>query len=390
MAKGRFVKKQKNKKKTLARMDMTLLVIIIFLIAFGLIMIYSASSYESMLKFEDPAYYFKHQLRATVLAIMIMITVIFIDYHLWKVLAIPGYIVAMISVALVWSPLGVEVNGARRWLNIFGQSLQPAEIAKIAVVISCATFVVAVGKKAVNTRKGAIYLLALGAVMAYEVYKLTSNLSSAIIIFAISFAILFVSVPGYKWFALAAVVGGAFTALFVYAVAYSPLANSSSSSFRLARIKAWVDPEAYASGKGFQTLQALYSIGSGGIFGKGLGQSMQKMGSLPEAQNDMIFSIICEELGLFGAIAVLMLFVILIWRCMIIAQNAPDLFGSLLVIGIMVHIAVQVILNVAVVTNTIPNTGITLPFISYGGTSIIFLLIEMGMVLNVSRGIVLE
>lgn len=150
---------------------------------------------------------------------------------------------------------------------------------------------------------------------------------------------------------------------------------------------AWMDPEAYASGKGFQTLQALYAIGSGGIFGKGLGQSMQKLGFLPETQNDMIFSIVCEELGLFGGIAIILMFLLLIWRFMIIANNASDLFGALMVVGVLGHIAIQAILNIAVVTNTIPNTGISLPFISYGGSSIMFLLIEIGLVLSVARGI---
>ena len=151
-----------------------------------------------------------------------------------------------------------------------------------------------------------------------------------------------------------------------------------------------MDPESYAANKGFQTLQALYAIGSGNFFGKGLGESIQKLGYLPEAQNDMIFSIICEELGLFGAIAIMLLFMLLIWRFMVIANNAQDMFGALLVVGVMAHISIQVILNIAVVTNTIPNTGITLPFISYGGSSIVFLLIEMGLVLSVSRSIRLE
>jgi cell division protein FtsW len=152
-------------------------------------------------------------------------------------------------------------------------------------------------------------------------------------------------------------------------------------------VLAWLDPEQYASDEGFQTLQALYAIGSGGIWGKGLGQSMQKLGFLPEAQNDMVFSIICEELGLFGAFCVILLFLMLIWRFMVVANNAPDLFGAMLVVGVMGHFSIQVVLNIAVVTNSIPNTGITLPFISYGGTSILFLLIEIGIVLNVSRNI---
>ena len=166
--------------------------------------------------------------------------------------------------------------------------------------------------------------------------------------------------------------------------------DSSDLSFRGNRILAWLNPEDYATGTGFQTLQSLYAIGSGGIFGKGLGQSIQKLGFLPEAQNDMIFSIICEELGLFGGIAVILLFVLLCWRFMVIANNAPDLFGALLVVGVMGHIAIQVILNIAVVTNTIPDTGISLPFISYGGSSVMFLLIEIGLVLSVARGIRLK
>lgn len=160
--------------------------------------------------------------------------------------------------------------------------------------------------------------------------------------------------------------------------------------YQLTRINVWLDPEAYPDTGGYQVLQGLYAIGSGGLFGKGLGESIQKLGFVPEAQNDMIFSIICEELGLFGAVGVILIFMFMIYRFMLIASNAPDLFGALLVVGVMAHIAIQVILNIAVVTNTIPNTGITLPFISYGGTSILFLMVEMGIVLSVSNQIKLE
>jgi cell division protein FtsW len=155
--------------------------------------------------------------------------------------------------------------------------------------------------------------------------------------------------------------------------------------YRSDRFEAWKNPE--TSEKGYQTMQGLYAIASGGVFGRGLGQSIQKQGFIPEAQNDMIFSIICEELGLFGAIAVMLMFLLLIWRLMVIANNAPDMFGALLVIGVMGHIAIQVVLNIAVVTNTIPNTGITLPFISYGGSAVIVQLAEIGMALNVARNI---
>ena len=160
--------------------------------------------------------------------------------------------------------------------------------------------------------------------------------------------------------------------------------------YQYRRIEAWLNPELDPEGKSFQVLQGLYAIGSGGLFGQGLGQSIQKLGFLPESQNDMIFAIICEELGLFGAVSIILIFLFMIFRFMMIANNAPDLFGAMLVIGVMGHIAIQVVLNIAVVTNTIPNTGITLPFISYGGTSVLFTMIEMGIVLSVSNRIRLE
>ena len=208
-------------------------------------------------------------------------------------------------------------------------------------------------------------------------------MSSAIIIFGIAALMLFVSSPDYKKFVIICAAGVAGVAAIVFYIVNA--ANAENASFRFARVLAWLDPEAYASGTGFQTLQALYAIGSGGVFGKGLGESMQKLGFLPEAQNDMIFSIICEELGLFGAIGIMVLFVLLIWRFILTAGNAVDLYGALIVTGVITHISVQVILNIAVVTNTIPNTGVTLPFISYGGSSLFFLLAEIGMVMSVAR-----
>ena len=162
---------------------------------------------------------------------------------------------------------------------------------------------------------------------------------------------------------------------------------TSSSSFRLRRILAWLHPEENLSTDSYQVLQGLYAIGSGGLFGKGLGNSVQKLSIIPEAQNDMIFAIICEELGLFGAILLMLLFGYMLYRLIVIAQNAPDLYGTLIVSGIFIHIALQVILNIAVVLNVIPTTGVTLPFISYGGTSVIFIMIEMGIALNVARNI---
>lgn len=199
-----------------------------------------------------------------------------------------------------------------------------------------------------------------------------SNLSTAIIILGIGVVLVFTASPMYAQFVWIAVCGVGFLAIFL-----------ATASYRLERLAVWRNPELYE--KGYQTLQGLYAIGSGGLFGRGSGESIQKLGFVPEAQNDMIFSIVCEEWGLVGAVFLMLLFLILIWRFFVIAVHAKDLFGTLIAAGAMAHMMIQVILNIAVVTNTIPNTGITLPFVSYGGTSVLFLLTEIGLVLNVSH-----
>lgn len=366
--------------------DYSLIFIVLFLLGFGLIMVYSTSSYEASMSAKvnyDAAYYLKKQAGATIFGIAVMIVTSFIPYRLWSRFGTVAYFASMILIIMVLTPLGYEANGARRWLRV-GISVQPAEIAKLGMIIFLACLIDKLGKN-INTNKGFALVLCTPLLICLLVWKITENLSSAIIIFGISFIMLFIACPGYKKFAI--IVLGVCVLAVIAVFAVTKLAGSGAFGFRGARILAWLDPEAYASEKGFQTLQALYAIGSGGLFGKGLGQSIQKQGFLPEAQNDMIFSIICEELGLFGGICIILLFVILLWRMMIIANNAKDLFGALIVVGVMGHIAIQVILNVAVVTNTIPNTGISLPFISYGGTSVSFLLMEIGMVLNVARSI---
>ena len=215
--------------------------------------------------------------------------------------------------------------------------------------------------------KMAVFAIFISAVVAI------SNLSTAVIIFGIFYVMLFIA---SKQTRIMLLIAGLVVMLVVVTLPFV--------SYRAMRIKIWKHPEQYE--KGYQTLQGLYAIGSGGIFGKGLGESMQKQ-FVPEAQNDMIFSIICEELGLFGAICILIMFLLLLWRLLFIATHAKDQMGSFLAIGILVHISLQVILNVAVVTNTIPNTGITLPFISYGGSALIMLLAELGIALSVSRKI---
>ena len=380
-ARGRH---KKNKDKTF--FDYSMLFIVIFLLSFGLVMLYSVSSYGASLNFNDSAYYLKKQAQATVFGLVLMVIVMFVDYHFWRKLAIPAYIVSAVMVLMVLSPLGYEVNGARRWLNV-GISLQPAEIAKVGMIIFFAAYVCKIGRN-IQTLKGVFTTVLMGVPISVLVLTVTDNLSTAIIIFGIIAMMVFVATPNYKeYFILGGALAGV-AAIFVYLVKKGVL--TSEISYRFGRIEAWLNPEAYSGTTGFQTLQALYAIGSGEIFGKGLGQSMQKLGFVPEAQNDMVFSIICEELGLFGAFMVLLMFVLLIWRFLVVANNAVDMYGALLVVGVMAHISLQVILNVAVVTNTIPNTGITLPFISYGGSAVVFLLIEIGLVFSVSRAIKLK
>lgn len=366
-------------------MDKNLLMYVLILLAFGLVMIYSASSYEAMLKFGNAQYYLTRQLLATIIALAFMILASLIDYHWILKFYKPFYWLSVILIILVLTPLGKEINGARRWLGKGSISLQPAEVAKLAIIILTAVLISKASKAALAKPFNMFVILSPGIFMFLLVWRITKNLSSATIILLIPTVMIFVASKNYKIFLISGLVVVGLVGILIVLISTGLI--SIDASFRIARVAAWLHPEAFADDKAFQTLQALYSIGSGGVFGKGLGESMQKMGSLPEAQNDMIFSIICEELGLFGAFAVMILFICLIWRCAKAAEYAVDLKGSMIAVGVMAHIASQVVLNIAVVTNTIPNTGVTLPFISYGGSSIVFTLIEIGMVLNVTRRI---
>jgi cell division protein FtsW len=365
-------------------MDYVLLTVVLFLIGFGLLMIYSTSSYEASTDYGDAAYYLKRQAQSTIIGFVALFFTINIPYKKLQRADVLAILISAVLILLVMTPLGVTRNGARRWIKIAVFQFQPAEVAKIGVIIYLASIIQKlekINKNLIRTPKGIMIIMVPPTIIAGLIYLVTKNLSSAIIIMGIAVAVYFVAVPDYKWFVIGAV------AVIAAVVAVVMIAKNSdaASSFRMGRIRAWLDPESYSSDTAYQTLQALYAIGSGGIWGKGLGQSMQKRGFLPEAQNDMIFSIICEELGLFGALTIIILFVVLIWSCMVIANKTTDRFGSLLVVGVMSHYAIQVILNIAVVTNSIPNTGITLPFISYGGTATLFLLTEIGIVLNVSK-----
>ncbi len=371
--------------------DYTLLFVVIFLIIFGLVMIYSTSAYESAASNAgDLNYYLKKQFFATLFGIPIMIVTTMFDYHRWEKYAFVSLVVSFVLVILVRSPIGMEINGAHRWIKVGGMSLQPAEVVKIAMILWCAVlithFIEVHNKKNLSKLKATAYILSVPVVFSIMLWKVTDNLSSAIIVGGIAVVMLYVADPDYKKYIFGVML---LAIILIPLVMYAShvTAEGGAASFRLKRIGVWLDPESDASDKGFQTLQALYAIGSGGIFGKGLGGSLQKLGTLPEAQNDMIFSIICEELGLFGAFAIILLFLLLIWRCFIIANNTKDLFGAMIVVGVMAHFAIQVVLNIAVVTNSVPNTGISLPFISYGGSSEVFLMAEIGLVLNVSRHI---
>lgn len=358
-----MTKPKKNK-----TFDYGLLVVVILLVVVGLFILYSTSAYNGRVKFQDEFYYLKKQVFATSLGLACMYIAANIDYHIWQKFAVWAYVLSLVLSLLVLF-IGDEYNGSKRWLSFGPLSFQPSEFAKLAVILFLAWMIVNLGKK---IKKMGTLLLVVLAILPIVGLVGAGNLSTAIIILGIGVVLVFVASPLYAQFVWIAVCGIGFLTVFL-----------AMESYRLERLAIWRNPELYE--KGYQTLQGLYAIGSGGLFGRGSGESIQKLGFVPEAQNDMIFAIVCEEWGLVGASFLVLLFLILIWRFFVIAVHAKDMFGSLLATGAMAHMMIQVILNIAVVTNTIPNTGITLPFVSYGGTSVLFLLTEIGLVLNVSH-----
>ncbi len=369
---------KKRKEKAISYFDYNLLFLVVFLVCFGLVMLYSSSSYicaNSAKYGYDGAYYLKLQLRNYIIGAFGMVFFIAVPYKVWKRFGWLAYFVSFILCVLVIF-IGSESHGQARWIYIGSIGFQPSEIAKVGVIVFLAMLLEKIPKQLKSIKSLAKVFAMLLPIIVAVAYN---NLSTALIIMAIAVCMIFVASPKYSHFIAVGIVGIVFAVVFIAAAGY-----------RAGRIKAWLHPETADPAAVYQTLQGLYAIGSGGLFGKGLGESLQKLGNVPESQNDMIFTIICEELGLFGAICVIMLFMLIIWRMMVISNNAPDLFGSLLVVGVMSHIAIQVILNIAVVTNSIPNTGVILPFISYGGTSILILMCEIGLVLGVSRSIRLE
>lgn len=347
--------------------DDTLLVTVLVLVIAGLVLLTSISAYNGNVKFHDSFYYLKKQGFATGLGLVGMAVISRIDYHRWIPLAVPGYLLSiLLGVAVLL--FGEEYNGSKRWLSLGPVSFQPSEFAKVAVIVFLSWLIEKNIKKMGKFKSIVLTMLTILPIVGLVG---ASNLSTAIIILGIGAVMIFTASPKYLQFFWMIAGGAGFMTIFL-----------ALESYRLERIAIWRNPEKYE--KGYQTLQGLYAIGSGGLFGRGLGNSVQKLGFLPEAQNDMIFSIICEELGLVGAGILIGVFLILIWRFFVIAAKAEDLTGALIATGAMAHMMIQIILNIAVVTNSIPNTGITLPFISYGGTSVVFLLLEMGLVLSVS------
>ena len=372
---------QLNRKRRSGYFDYSLLFVWIFIMLLGYVLLYSASSYTALNKYNSSIYFLKNQLIATAMGLVVMIPMIFFDYRILKKFSKFIYGASIVRVFLVLTPMGIEANGARRWVDLKIVSFQPAELVKISVILLTAFLLSKCGRDALKHGKICWQIYSISILGAAVLFIVTSNLSSAIIVLGIG-AVMLIVAGACKFFTgiIAAGIGVGVVSLFF-------LGEFSDLGFRFSRIAVWRNPEAYMDKGGYQVMQGLYAIGSGGLFGKGLGNSAQKLGYVPEASNDMIFSIVCEELGIFGALCIIALFIFLIRRMRYIASNASDLFGSMVVVGVLAHISIQVVLNIAVVTNFIPNTGVSLPFISYGGTSLMFLMIEMGMVLSVSRRI---
>ena len=357
-------------------MDLPFLVLVLALVAFGLVMLFSASYAVALYRRGDAYAYIRPQLLYAALGLAAMWLASRVDYHLYHKLAWPVLGVSLVLLTVVlFMP---EYNGCKRWLVIPGVgTLQPSEIAKFAVVLAFAHIISLNASRMGSFAVGVLpFGLVLGAVAVLML--LEPHLSGTLLILGIGAVLMFVGGTALRWFVLAG--AGAVGAVGA-AVAVMP----GLVPYAASRLASWLDPFADPLGDGHQTIQSLYAIGSGGATGLGLGNSRQKHLFVPEPQNDFIFSILCEELGFVGALAVVGLFVLLLLRGITLAVRAPDRFGGLLVVGFVVQVAMQAALNIAVVTNTIPNTGISLPFFSSGGTSLMMLLGEMGIVLSVSR-----
>ena len=353
-------------------LDLPFLALTVLLVLIGVIMVFSASYARAYYEHGNSAYFFVRQAVFAAVGVGAMLFVSHVNYQLWRSASLVVLAVSVFFLLLV-PIIGETANGAKRWIKVAGVRFQPSELAKVAVVMSFAALMSIYREKMQTFRYGvlpfALILMVLCGLIAIE-----KHLSCILILLAIGAAMMFLGGVRLRWFAA----GGALVVLF--AILYLNFMGYASD-----RVTAWRDPASDPSDTGYQILQSLYAIGSGGLMGLGLGKSRQKYLYLPEEHNDYIFPILCEELGFVGALVVILLFMLLIIRGYYIAMHARDRFGALLAAGISTHLALQVFLNIGVVTNFLPATGISLPFFSYGGTALLIQLFEMGVVLSVSR-----
>lgn len=381
---GKTAEKTAAKRKGNAY-DYPLLLAVIFLFAFGLLVIYSGSRYVAQIEMNNATYYFNRQLKIGGAGLVLAIILSKLNYRYLKLALfwVGAYALALIlpAVTLV---IGAASHGKTRWLTFLEASFQPAEVAKIGLIVSLSVILSEAGNRL--KYKGFFWVIfIMGLVPGLLIFF--ENLSSGFIVMFIVAVLMFAASNRWKLFAGAAAGGiGLFAAAkpLVRLVVEKRNYTDVPTRYWLRRILAWALPEQYAADS-FQTTQGLYAIGSGGMFGRGLGESIQKFGKIPEVQNDMIFTVICEEFGFIGAATVILVYILILVRIYTVAKNCRDLLGKLLCCGVMAHIGIQVILNIAVVTGVFPNTGVTLPFISYGGTAILCTMAEIGIVLSVSN-----
>lgn len=374
---------ENNEKDTKNNLDFGMLITIIILLCAGIVMVASASSYYALSNYNNSNYFLVRQLFFGIIGFIFMIIISNIDYKKYKKWGYLFYIICLVLLVLVLTPFGQTRNGAKRWLGFGALVFQPSEIMKIGLVIGMSTYL-SLNYKKLNSFKGYIIPI-LMLFLVVIVMFMQKHLSGTIVMFVAACSIIFVS--GIKVKARYIIAGGIAAAAMLAVFIFMPSGDSteSSGSFRLDRIVSFLNPEEDIKGGNWQAAQSLYAIGSGGIFGRGLGQSRQKYLWLPEAQNDFIFSVLGEELGLVGTVTVLSLFSFFIYRGYRIAITARDMYGSLIATGITSAFALQILVNIAVVTCTVPVTGMPLPFFSYGGTALFINLCAMGILLNISR-----
>ncbi|NLT47306.1 MAG: putative lipid II flippase FtsW [Clostridiales bacterium] len=372
---ARKVKKKKAKRTRMKSGDFLLTILVLALVVFGIIMVFSASYYSSISETGDPYTYLKDHIVWALLGAVVMLVTALLDYHIYEKLAPLLLVASLILLVLLFTPLGVTRNYATRWLGVGSFTLMPGEVAKICAILFVAWFLSRDSKRIRSFFKGVLPLLVLCGIY-FGLIIMQPNLSTAITICAIIIGMMFVAGLNILYLIAIGVLGGG---------GILALALADEEGYWMKRITSFMDPFQDPLGSGWQVIQSLLALGSGGLFGVGLGKSIQKTLYLPEPQNDFIFSIIGEELGFVGCLMLIICYLVLIWRGSHIALNAPDLFGTLVAAGITIMLAVQVILNIAVVTSSMPPTGITLPFISYGGNALLLFMGSFGIMLNISR-----